>query len=95
MFYTSEGSLVDVWGVGYFIALDLSDNDYTDYATVLAGLEPSESSGLADIKSDVDHEIIAKVTDKNAQKFVVVATDSNGNTLKKTYDLSLLKFVKN
>ncbi len=94
MYYTDEGSLVDTWGAGYFIAIDMSDNDYTDYVTVLAGLDPSESSGLADIKADPDHEIIAKITDKNIQKFVVVATDSDGNSITQEYDLSLLKFVK-
>lgn len=73
----------------------MSDNDYTDYATVLAGMDPSMGSGLADIKGDPDHEIIVKVTDKNLQKFVVVATDSSGNSLTQEFDLSLLNFVKN
>ena len=95
LYYTDEGSLVETWDAGYFIAIDMSDNDYTDYATVLAGMDPSMGSGLADIKGDPDHEIIAKVTDKNLQKFVVVATDSSGNSLTQEFDLSLLNFVKN
>lgn len=93
MKYVDEGSLVDTWGAGYFIALDLSDNTFSNYTSVMAGMEPSMGSGLGDIKSDPDHSIIAKVTDKLNQKFVVVATNAEG-TRKDTYDLSLLKFAK-
>lgn len=94
MKYVYEGSLVDTWGAGYFIALDLSDNNFSDYTSVMAGMEPSMGSGLGDIKSDPDHNIIAKVTDKLNQKFVVVSTNSSG-TRKDAYDLSMLELVKN
>lgn len=87
--------MVDTWGAGYFIAIDMSNNTYTDYTTVMAGMEPSMGSGLVDIKSDPDHEIIAKVTDRHSQKFKVVSTDSEGNKLTQLYDLSMLKLVKN
>jgi hypothetical protein len=51
-------------------------------------MEPSVSSGLVEL--DEDHNAICKVTDKDAQKFVVVQTAANGLFLKQEYDLSEL-----
>lgn len=51
-------------------------------------MKPSVSSGLVEL--DEDHNAICKVTDKNAQKFVVVQTAANGLFLEQEYDLSEL-----
>ena len=42
------------------------------YSDVKVGMDPSVSSGLVTLDADLDG--VFKVTDKNAQNFVVVAT---------------------
>lgn len=82
--YINSGTLKDVWGAGNFIALDFSNID-PDATSVKVGMEPSVSSGLVEL--DEDHNCIAKVTDKDNQKFVVV--QSNGTfSYKQSFDLS-------
>lgn len=66
----TEGSLVQTWGEGYFIALSfVNDGGHTD---VVAGMVPSESSGLVPL--DQDMAGVFKVTDKYRQNFVVKKT---------------------
>lgn len=54
---------------------------------MLVGLEPSVSSGLVDIIQDPDRNGVFKITDKNAQKLVVVSMCS-GFAKVDRYDLS-------
>lgn len=89
----SEGSLVDRWGAGYFIALDLSDNDFTGLTSVKVGLKPSESSGLVELIEDPDKNGIFKVTNRFNQKFVVEQTDGT-YTLTQEFDLSNIELVR-
>ena len=91
--YLDEGAIASNWGDGYFMALSLADNDFTDFTSVKVGLEPSVSSGLVEIINDPDKNGVFKVTDKYTQKFVVVATDGT-TTSKQKYDLSNLIFVE-
>lgn len=87
MKYVDSGALPDRWGAGNFLALDLSDNDYTDLVSVRVGMQPSKSSGLVEIIDDPDKSGVFKVSDKNIQKFVVVQTDGTTTTTT-IYDLS-------
>ena len=88
----SEGSLVDRWGAGYFIALDLSSNDFTGLTSVEVGMKPSETSGLVEIIDDPDKNGIFKVTNRLNQKFVVKQTDGT-HTLTQDFDLSNITLV--
>ena len=92
--YLDTGSIPDVWGPGYFMALDLSDNDFTDLTSVKVGMQPSVSSGLIEIINDPDKNGVFKVSNKFNQKFVIVQTDGT-NTRTQTYDLSQFNLVKN
>lgn len=52
------------------------------------GLEPSEGTGLVEIIDDPDKNGIAKITDKDTQKFKVIQSDDKGHRNIQTYDLS-------
>ena len=84
--YLSSGQLVTDWGAGNFLALKFTDID-SDATSVKVGLEPSAGSGLVEIIDDPDKMGVFKITDKDAQTFVVVSSDGLF-TLKQTYDLS-------
>lgn len=84
--YLSSGQLVTDWGAGNFMALAFTNID-SDATSVKVGLEPSAGSGLVEIIDDPDKMGVFKITDKDAQKFVVVSSDGLF-TLKQTYDLS-------
>ena len=50
--YLDSGAIPAVWGEGYFIALQLSADDWDDYTSVMVGMEPSVSSGMVEILTD-------------------------------------------
>ena len=80
----TSGSLVDVWGEGYFIALKFTKNNEAA-TSIKVGLRPSVSSGLVELDEDMDG--VFKITDKDAQVFVVQC--SNGEvSYTLTFDLS-------
>ncbi len=80
----TSGSLVDVWGEGYFLALKFT-KDNAAASSIKVGLRPSVSSGLVELDEDMDG--VFKITDKDTQVFVIQC--SNGEvTYSKTYDLS-------
>ena len=54
----------------------------------LVGLEPSAGSGLVDIHGDLQMNGIAKITDKNTQKFKVIQSDAAGHKNIQYFDLS-------
>lgn len=85
--YISTGVLARDWGAGNFLVLKFTASDWNAYDSVMVGLDPSVSSGLADIKNDPDHNGVFKITDKNAQKFVVVSKVA-GLTKTQTFTLS-------
>ena len=87
----TSGSLVDVWGEGYFIGLIFSNfSEGLTYADVRVGMTPTEGSGLVHL--DPDRMAVFKVTDKNVQKVTVEQTGEDG---KRTdfYDVSGLTLV--
>lgn len=81
----SSGQLVTDWGAGYFLGLDFTN--IPEGATVKVGLVPSQGSGFVPL--DSDHNGVFKITDKNAQNFVVM-TILDGETKTDTYFLSNL-----
>lgn len=94
LLYLDEGPIASNWGAGYFMALDLSDNDFTGLTSVKVGMSPSQSSGLIEITTDPDKNGVFKVTDKMSQKFVILSTDGT-STCSQAFDLSQLNLVKN
>lgn len=68
----TSGSLVDTWGEGYFIALKFTKNN-AKLTSIKVGMNPSVSSGLVEL--DADMLGVFKVTDKNSQRFEILATD--------------------
>lgn len=83
----TSGALVNDWGEGYFIALELTASDWNAYESVKVGMDPSVSSGLVEIKTDPDHNGVFKVTDKDIQLFAVLSTNGK-DVLYRTFDLS-------
>ena len=84
--YLSSGQLVTDWGAGNFLALKFTNLD-SDATSVKVGLEPSVSSGLAEIIDDPDKMGVFKITDKDEQKLVVIQSDGVFK-LKQSFDLS-------
>ena len=80
----TSGQLVTDWGEGYFLSLKFTKNN-AKITDIKVGLDPSVSSGLVSL--DPDMLGVFKITDKNAQKFVVISTDGEVS-FKQTYDLS-------
>lgn len=92
--YLDSGAIASQWGNGYFMALDLSDNDFTDLTSVKVGMSPSAGSGLVEIINDPDKNGVFKVSNKFNQKFVITQTDGT-STKTQSYDLSQLELAKN
>lgn len=88
--YLDEGALVDRWGAGNFIALNLADNDFTGLTSVKIGMDPSAGSGLVELINDPDKNGAFKVTNKNGQKFVVEISDGT-HTQRQEFVLANLK----
>ena len=88
-YLSGSNPITNVWGEGNFLAFDMSDNTYTGYTSVKVGLVPSAGSGLVEIKNDDTHTGIAKIENKNVQKFRIVATDGT-NTETQDFDLNEL-----
>lgn len=88
--YLDDGALVDRWGAGNFIAVNLADNDFTGLTSVKIGMDPSESSGLVELIEDPDKNGAFKVTNKNGQKFVVEISDGT-HTQRQEFVLANLK----
>lgn len=86
--YLSEGSLVDTYGAGNFIALKFSDIDPTA-TSVKVGLDPSQGTGLVEIINDPDKNGAFKITNKYTQNFKIVTTDGT-KTKTQIFDLSQL-----
>lgn len=83
----TSGQLVTDWGEGYFIGLDFSNfTSGLTYSDVKVGLAPTEGSGLVTL--DSDHNGVFKITDKNAQKLVVLQEKTGVGRLMEFYDLS-------
>ena len=82
--YIASGAIADDWGAGNFICLKFPDADIEN-CTVKVGLNPSQGSGLVELDSDKNG--VFKVTDKDAQQFVVVQRKGDAVTVQ-SFDLS-------
>lgn len=80
-------------GDGYFLALSLYDNTFTDLTSVKVGLKPSYGTGLVDILSDPDKVIVMKITNKDKQKFKIVQSRTGYNDNTQIFDLSDLELI--
>ena len=85
--YVSTGTLATDWGAGNFLALKFTDIDTTGLTSLKVGLSPSEGSGLVELLGDPDMDGVFKVTDKDAQKLVIEATDGT-QVARRKFDLS-------
>lgn len=80
------GPIAGYWGDGNFMVLHFADVD-PRLTSVKVGMDPSEGSGLVELLGDPDMNCVAKVTDKDTQKFVVEKSDGI-TTTRQVYDLS-------
>ena len=87
-YYDDEDSdLVKKWGAGNFLALKFGVPEGATSCKV--GLDPSEGSGLVEIIDDPDRNGVFKITDKDAQEFMVKLT-VNETEYTQTYGLDSL-----
>ncbi len=82
--YLASGAIADDWGAGNFLCLKFPDADITTM-TVKVGLNPSQGSGLVALDSDKNG--VFKVTDKDAQQFIVVQRKGDAVSVQ-SFDLS-------
>ena len=83
----TSGQLVTDWGEGYFLALKFSNfTSGLTYSDVKVGLSPTAGSGL--VALDSDQNGVFKITDKDAQKFVIAQEKTGVGRLTEFYDLS-------
>ena len=80
----TSGQLVTDWGEGYFLSLKFTKNN-AKITDIKVGLEKSMGSGLVSL--DEDMLGVFKITDKDAQKFVMICTDGEVS-FKQSFDLS-------
>lgn len=79
-------------GDGYFIALTLASNDFSDLESVKVGFSNSAGTGLVEIIDDPDKNLVGKITDKERQNFVIKQIAKNGQKKTQSFDLSGLIF---
>ena len=85
--YVSSGALARDWGAGNFIALKFTPAEADTTATTYkVGIMPTQGAGMQTLDSDMD--AVLKVTDKNAQRIVVVTSDGEGHETTQTYGLT-------
>ena len=84
--YVTTGTLATDWGAGNFMAIQFGGDAFDDAEHIWVGMDPSQGSGLVDVKPDPEKSGVFKVTNK-LQKFkVVVEYATRKETL--VYDLS-------
>lgn len=81
----TTGDIAQYWGEGYFIALKFS-NINKEATKVMAGMDPSQGSGLVPLDKDLNG--VWKITDKDTQVFKVVQYKGEEVLTTQTIDLS-------
>ena len=85
----TANAITNVWGKGNFMPFKVTADDWTKYKSVMVGVEPSAGTGLVEIKDDNEHNGIVKITNKDIQRFKVVATSADGKKVHtQWFDLS-------
>lgn len=74
-------------GPGNFLVLKLTASDWSAFDSVKCGLNPSQGTGLVEIKTDPTHNIVMKINDKERQVFEILAT-KDGKQVSTTYSLA-------
>lgn len=92
LYTINSGALADYWGPGYFMALKFDGPAFKTANAIYVGMEPSVSSGLANVKPDPDRNGTFKVTSK-VQKFKVVV-DYGTHVKVYLYDLTDLELYE-
>lgn len=77
-YLSANNAITSVWGKGNFMPFKVTTDDWSKYKSVMVGVEPSAGTGLVDIKPDPDHNGIVKITNKDIQRFKIVATSADG-----------------
>lgn len=72
---------------GNFLAVNLVNNDYSNFTSVKIGLNPSQGSGLVEIINDPDKNGVFRVAN-TSQKFKIVSTSIDGVENTQEFDLS-------
>lgn len=72
---------------GNYLAVNLADNDYSDFTSVKIGLDPSQGSGLVEIINDPDKNGVFRIAN-TSQKFKIVSTSVDGVENIQEFDLS-------
>lgn len=72
---------------GNFLAVNLVNNDYSNFTSVKIGLDPSQGSGLVEIINDPDKNGVFRVAN-TSQKFKIVSTSVDGVENTQEFDLS-------
>lgn len=81
----TDNAITSVWGKGNFLCLDFSAADWSAYSSVMVGLDNSVSGKLVDVLPDPDKNGVFKITNKETQRFVIVATSADGRQVHKQY----------
>lgn len=84
----TSGAIAEEYGSGYYIALKFSGID-SEARSVRVGVEPSDA-GLIEIINDPDKNGVFKITDKDAQIFKIISTDSKSRETTQIFSLSSL-----
>ena len=72
---------------GNFLAVNLANNDYSNFTSVKIGLDPSQGSGLVEIIDDPDKNGVFRIASAS-QSFKIVSTSVDGIINTQTFDLS-------
>lgn len=91
--YLDSGDIVTEQGAGYYLALDLTDNDFAELTSVKVGMNPSAGTPMTELVGASDKNGLFKVSNKFNQKFVIIQTNGT-DTKTQSYDLSQLELVK-
>ena len=81
-----NNAITQVWGDGNFLCIQFTSSDWSQYSSVRVGLSPSAGSGLVELLGDPDKSGLFKITNKDTQKLMIVATNG-AYTLEKKYSL--------
>ena len=82
----TTGALATDWGPGHFMALQFDGPAFENANAIYVGMEPSVSSGMANVKPDPDKNGVFKVTSKI--QYFKITVDYGTRAETSLYDLS-------
>lgn len=72
---------------GNYLAVNLANNNFSNFTSVKIGLDPSQGSGLVEIINDPDKNGVFRIAN-TSQKFKIVSTSVDGIENTQVFDLS-------